>query len=210
MTRFLRTAGAFVLGSVFTGAALGSPAMQAAFDLPEWAEPCTLPSVTASSPVMRDSDVQLASDNEPAAAEANHDSSTSCNECPPCNCCGCRPSCYASAGTVILHRNRPDSGGIVTNLLNTTIDYSNGRDFRFGWDGGVDVTLGYYIDCDDAIEGRFFDDDGADATSTFRTPGSFIGAGFTGPGNTLFEGRYTTQLYSSEINWRHSMADRIA
>ena len=27
--------------------------------------------------------------------------------------------------------------------------------------------------------------------------------------NTLFAGRYTTQLYSSELNWRHSMNDQV-
>ena len=41
------------------------------------------------------------------------------------------------------------------------------------------------------------------------TPGNFIGAGFTGPGGTLFTGRYTTQLYSSELNWRHSLNDQV-
>jgi len=110
--------------------------------------------------------------------------------------------------TVILHRSRPDAGTIVAaNPAGT--EFTGGRDFNFGWDAGPDVTLGYRFACDDSLEGRFFDDDGAEATNTFRTPGNFIGAGFTGPANTLFDGRYTTQLYSAELNWRHSMNDRI-
>lgn len=111
---------------------------------------------------------------------------------------------------MILHRSRPNGGTIVGNNPFNGTRFSSGRDFEFGWETGPDVTVGYWIDRDDAIEGRFFDDDGAEATNTFRTPGNFIGAGFTGPTNTLFEGRYTTQLYSSEINWKHSMNDRLA
>jgi hypothetical protein len=119
------------------------------------------------------------------------------------------PTCYGSAGTVILHRSRPDAGIVVGNNPFTGTSFSSPSDFRFGWDGGPDVTLGYRLNCCDAIEGRFFDDDGASATNTFRTPGGFIGAGFTGPANTLFQGRYTTQLYSSELNWRHTLNDQL-
>ena len=219
MTGFLRTAGAFVLGSIFTAAAMASPAMDAAFNLPEWSEQCNLPSVTASSPITRDSAVQLASDNEPAPADSKQDSCTgcnsgsscdSCNECSQCTSCCCGPTCYASAGAVILHRSRPDGGIIVGNNPFTGANFPDGRDFTFGWDSGPDVTVGYYIDPCDAIEGRFFDDDGAQDTNTFRTPGGFIGAGFTGPANTLFQGRYTTQFYSSEINWRHDLDQQFA
>ncbi|HZZ29301.1 MAG TPA: BBP7 family outer membrane beta-barrel protein [Pirellulales bacterium] len=43
-----------------------------------------------------------------------------------------------------------------------------------------------------------------------RTPGAFIGAGFTGPANTLFDGHALTKLDSSEINWRHQEWDQLA
>ena len=38
MSKFLRAAGTFVLGSVFTSAAMASPAMDAAFNVPGWSE----------------------------------------------------------------------------------------------------------------------------------------------------------------------------
>jgi Putative beta barrel porin-7 (BBP7) len=219
MAMFLRKAGAFVLGSVFTGAALASPAMDAAFNLPEWSESCAIPSVTASSAVMHDDSVQTVSDSEPAAADKKDDTSTGCNQCSSCNscnecpqctcCCCCPPMWYASAGAVILHRSRPDSGIVVGDNPFTGTSFSSPSDFRFGWDAGPDVTLGYRLNCCDSIEGRFFDDDGASDNNNFVTPGNFIGAGFTGPGGTNFTGRYTTQLYSSELNWRHKMNDQV-
>ncbi len=217
MSNILRSAGAFVLGSIFTSVALASPAMDAAFSLPAWSDTCAIPSATESSPVMHDSAFQLASDDEPAAPEEKHESctgcnqgscGTGCNECSQYNCCR-MPKCYASAGVVILHRSRPDSGTVVGNNPFTGTTFSNASDFRFGWDAGPDVTIGYRYDCCDAIEGRFFEDDGASDDNSFRTPGGFIGAGFTGPANTLFDGRYTTQLYSSELNWRHSLNDQL-
>jgi hypothetical protein len=218
MSKLLRAAGTFVLSSVFTSAALASPAMDAAFNVPEWSESCALPNVTASSTVIHDDSVQTVSDNEPTSADASHDSCTGCNQnscgngCYECSqnncCCCCPPTWYASAGAVFLHRSRPDSGTVVAANPGGT-PFSDASDFRFGWDAGVDVTLGYRLNCCDSIEGRFFEDDGADATNSFVTPGGFIGTGFTGPGGTLFTGRYCTELYSSELNWGHAMNDRV-
>lgn len=214
MPCFLRTAGTCILGSILTTAAMASPAIDAAFNLPEWSEQCNLPSVTASSPIIHDAALHAASNIEPAPADTKHDSccsgnSGSCCEGPSCMCCYCPPSCYVSAGTVILHRSRPDRGTIVAGNPNTTLDFADGRNFHFGWEGGPDMTVGYYFEPCDAIEGRFFDDDGSQDTMTFHTPGDFIGDGFSGPANTLFQGRYTTQLYSSEINWRHDLDPQI-
>lgn len=230
MSKFLRSAGAFVLSSIFTSVALASPAMDAAFNLPASSDACAIPSVTASSPLMHDEAVQTVGDNEPTTADeknekedndAKHDSCNSCNQSSCCNSCnqnsccseccgGCfTPYCYGSAGVVILHRSRPDSGIVVGNNPFTGVSISDASDFRFGWNAGPDVTIGYRYDCCDAIEGRFFDDDGVQDSNTFRTPSGFIGAGFTGPANTLFEGQYTTQLYSSELNWRHTLNDQL-
>jgi hypothetical protein len=113
-----------------------------------------------------------------------------------------------SAGTVILHRDRPDAGAITASNPGLA-PFHSGNDFDFGWNAGPDITLGRRLANGDSIEGRFFDDDGAEATLSFRTPGAFIGPGFFGPNNTLITARYLTQLYSSELNYRHPLTDRI-
>lgn len=217
MTAFLKAAAAIVLGSVVAGAAFASSAMERAFDLSAWSEDCALPSATASSPITRAGDVQLASDNQPVSAasdSANQNSCSSCTSCPQsdccsqCACCCCPPLWYVSAGTVILHRDRPDAGAITAADPSLT-PFSTGRDFDFGWNAGPDITLGRHLANGDSIEGRFFDDDGAEGTLSFRTPGSFVGPGFFGPPNTLITARYLTQLYSSELNYRHQLTNRI-
>src|SRR4051794_8428696 len=141
MTTFLKLAGSFVLGSIFAAGAIASPAIDRAFDLPEWSENCALPSVTASSPITCDNDVRLASDNEPIPVPSDSDNrdlsggcggcrSSQCDGSPQCTCCCCPPTCYASIGAVILHRDRPDAGAIIAANPALT-PFSTGRDFDF-------------------------------------------------------------------------------
>jgi len=132
-----------------------------------------------------------------------------CESCSQCDCDCCPSNWYASFGGVVLHRSRPDAGAIVTRNPNTAIVISNAADFDFGWDAGFDVTVGYHLPSCNSLEVRFFDVDGADATSQYTTPGAFIGAGFIGPGGTAIASRYLTKLHSTEINFLHPTTERL-
>ena len=52
--------------------------------------------------------------------------------------------------------------------------------------------------------------DGASVGGSYIFTGGFIGAGFTGPANTLFEGQAQTKMESWEVNWRHQMFDQLS
>ena len=115
---------------------------------------------------------------------------------------------YVSAGAVILQRNRPMAGTIVASNPGL-VPFSRGSDFNFDWEVGPDITIGRRIGCDNILEARYFNSYET-ADIQFRTPGNFIGAGFTGPANTLFFGHALTKLDSTEINFRHQEWDQLA
>jgi len=217
MAAFIRTAGAAGILWCIASGALASPAMESAFTLPEWAETCKLPSATESSPLIQDESLQLASNEEAATSDEKHEScsecnsgcSSSCNSCYTQSCCCCGPSCYASAGVVILHRDRPDPGTVVgANPGGGVPAFFDASSFDFGWDEGPDLTIGWRSACGNGWEGRFFRVE-SESDTFFVTPGGFIGAGFTGPGGTTFTNHYLTKLSSSELNWRHPMNERV-
>jgi hypothetical protein len=110
---------------------------------------------------------------------------------------------------VFLHRDRPTAGTIVGAFPAGVPAFSRGSDFDFGWDAGPDITVDRRLGDYNALDVRFFDSDET-ADLQFRTPGNFIGAGFTGPANTLFVGRDVTKLDSTEINWRRQSWDQLA
>jgi hypothetical protein len=219
MTAFLRGATALLLVSILASGAWASAPGDAAFNMPDNTQACSLPSITASSPLTQDFAVRMVSDEESAACDAANQNSCggcdggSCNccgdECSPYACC-CQPLWYVSAGAVFLHRDRPDPGIIVGNNPFTGVAFSRGSDFNFDWASGPDISIDRRIGDDNSLDVRFFDSDASASDLHFRTPGGFIGAGFTGPANTLFDGQAFTKLYSTEINWRHQLWDRLS
>jgi hypothetical protein len=210
----LRVAAALSAWFVVVSSACAWSNVDAALNLPDHSQTCSLPSVIESSPVTRDTAIQLVCNDEPMACDAAanapscQDSCGCCDACSDCMCC-CPPLWYVSAGAVILHRDRPAPGIIVGNNPFTGVAFSRGSDFNFDWAGGPDITIARRIGCDDYLEVRYFNSYET-ADIQFRTPGGFIGAGFTGPANTLFVGHALTKLDSSEINWRHQEWDRLA
>jgi len=119
-----------------------------------------------------------------------------------------KPAIFGSVSGMSTIRSRPDNGIIVGNNPFTGTSFTSGRDFDFGWSKNVDASVGVRFWRTEAIELRYFNFD-TDAGHSFRTPGGFIGAGFTGPANTLFEGRAMTSMESWELNWRHQLFDQL-
>jgi len=113
------------------------------------------------------------------------------------------PGGFVSVGAVIFKRSDPKGGAIVaSNPPGTT--FLDAGDSDFGWKAGVDAAAGLNFWTNEGIEARVLYYD-TSTSNSFRTPGNFIGAGFTGPTNTLFESNYDTKLTSFEVNWRHRM-----
>ena len=119
------------------------------------------------------------------------------------------PWFYANLGAIIMRRGQPDHGTLVAaNPAGTPfLDARNA--FKFGWETGIEGTIGIRFWRNEAIEFRFMNVH-SDAQNTFTTPGGFIGAGFTGPGGTLFQSDYRNKLRSYEVNWRHQWFEQFA
>jgi hypothetical protein len=158
------------------------------------------------SPTVQDSELISASFDNPAT-DGTSPGASSCQELIDCMCC-C-PTWYVSAGVIVLHRNRPDPGTIVASNPGAGTRFASPSDFRFGWNWGPDITLARRMASGNIWEGRFFSSDGANATHSFVAPGNFIGVGFTGPAGTRFDGDYVTRLYSTELNWKHSLSNQL-
>ena len=159
----------------------------------------------ADSPILHDGPANVVSDQQLVGGQAGPE----CGKGSGCDidmCC-CPPDWYVSAGVVILTRSTPAPGTIVAANPGGT-EFSGGDDFDFGWDVGVDVSFAHRLSSCDILEVRYLGID-SDAALQFVTPGSFIGAGFTGPAGTTFVGDYLTQLDSTEINWRREWSDRL-
>jgi hypothetical protein len=127
-----------------------------------------------------------------------------------CDCgdmCGCGPVWYASAGMVILKRDRPSPGTVIAANPGGA-PFSSASDFSFDYEAGFNVALARRFG-DTILEGRYFGVDSTD-TNNLVAPGNFIGAGFTGPGGTSFTGKYLTMLDSTEINLRRNLSDRVS
>lgn len=115
------------------------------------------------------------------------------------------PGGYVSIGGVIFKRSDPKGGTIVAANPGGA-PFSTSGDYDFGWKAGIDASAGINFWGTEGIEARaLYYDTGT--TFQFTTPGNFIGAGFTGPGGTLFQSEYDTKLTSFEVNWRHRMFD---
>jgi hypothetical protein len=117
------------------------------------------------------------------------------------------PSIYASVGVLTMQRSRPSGGTTVANNPGGA-SYRTARDFDFGWNSGIDATVGFRFWRTEALEVRFMNFE-TRASDSFITPGAFIGAGFTGPSGTSFAGNAETKMQSWEVNWRHRMSDQF-
>jgi hypothetical protein len=212
MAMILRAAGALVFGAAMAAGAFASPAMEAAVRDSAWADQ-TVAAVDLEAPEFERHDPgQVVVDDAVAAASCDGSCSNAvdCGD-SLCDCgsvCGSSPVWFASAGAVILHRDRPAPGTVVAGNP-SGVPFSSASDFGFGWDIGPDVALARRFASGLIVEGRYFRVDSV-AANSFFTPGNFIGAGFTGPGGTFFAGRYLTKLDSSEINLRSPVGDRLS
>ncbi len=204
MTAFLRSTGAVGLMFAITCGAIASDnTISANYTSPDWQEACTLPSVTASSRVMHDDQVTPVGDNETAEKPSSTEGCSSCDSGPSFISCWCAPSCYASVGTVILHRSRPDSAVVATPPTGTPGTLINASDLNnFGWDNGVDATIGRRLNNGLIVEGRFFNDESAQATSDIPAVTTFriAGIGVTILGGGALHNTYDTDLDSGELN----------
>ncbi len=121
----------------------------------------------------------------------------------------CLPTWEGSVGALFLTRSRPDGGIMVGNNPFTGTSFSRGSDFNFNTGAGFDVNIARRFGNGDQLEGRYFGIDEISAVHQFNAPGNFIGAGFTGPGGTLFRGTNTTKISSAELNWRRPLTERF-
>lgn len=212
MSTLLRNAAALFLAIGMTGTVSAGVAIDAALASTAWDEPTTVATddVELVNPLSAGT-IQLASAAEPCGcdADASCGDGVGCAESVDCgDLCGCGPKWYASAGAVFLKRDRPDPGAVVAaNPAGTP--FSSPSDFSFDWEGGVDVALARRFSGGTILEARYFGVDSTDYNS-FVTPGPFIGAGFTGPAGTAFNGKYLTMLDSTEINLRHPVNNRLS
>jgi hypothetical protein len=118
------------------------------------------------------------------------------------------PAIFASLSGLRTERSRPNNGTIVQANPGGVPSFTTGRDFDFDWSTNIDASIGVRFWRTEAIELRFLNFN-SDAAHTFVTPGGFIGAGFTGPSGTLFQGQAETRMQSWEINWRHQLFDQL-
>jgi hypothetical protein len=212
MSTMLRGAAALFLSMSVTGAAWAGPTMDAALASASWDDSAAagVDDVALVNPLTADA-IQLASATEPGccAAEGAGDDCLGCAEEIDCgDLCGCGPTWYASAGMIFMKRDRPDAGAVVAaNPAGTP--FSSASDFSFDWEPGVDIALARRFSGGTILEGRYFGVDSTD-TNAFVTPGNFIGAGFTGPGGTAFNGKYLSMLDSTEINLRRPVSERLS
>lgn len=134
-----------------------------------------------------------------------------CNECAACDCCSCgEPSLWnAYVGAIFLTRDTPDAGTIIGPNPPNGGSFSNGSNFDFDTQAGVDVLLARRLANGDQLEGRYFGVDDVNAGQSLVTPGNFIGAGFVGPGGIPIVGTYSSNLKSAELNWRRPLTERF-
>lgn len=212
MSTLLRGAAALFLGVGMIGAAPARASLDAAIGATAWDESSAVAAddVQLTNPLVADA-IQLASADEASSGTSDLccDVAIDCTEDVDCgDLCGCGPKWYASVGAVFLKRDRPDAGTVVA--ANPSLaPFSSASDFSFNWDAGVDVGLARRFAGGTILEARYFGVDSTD-TNQFVAPGAFIGAGFTGPGGTNFNGKYLTMLDSTEINLRRPVNDRLS
>lgn len=218
----LRTAAAFGLMFLLSELATAKSLGQVTATSAEWSDPFTLPSATANSAAVNErvaeseASVQLVSCDD-CCSDSYDD--CCCNEPVSCECgsekwgvgWGCEPMWVASAGSVFLHRSRPDPAPIMTPPTGTPGVLLNASDFGFGWDVGPDVSLMRRTASGYIIEGRYFNDRDSDASfripqvTTFRVAG--IGVTILGGGS--INSYYSTKLDSTELNLHAPVGSRL-
>lgn len=152
-----------------------------------------------------------------AACQAPCQGCTACDACDVssaceeyCRCCSGEASLWnVYVGAIFLTRDTPDAGAIVGPNPPNGGSFSNGSNFDFDTQTGIDFQLARRLANGDLLEGRYFGVDDVNATQNFVTPGNFIGAGFIGPGGIPIVGAYSSQIRSAELNWRRPLGDRL-
>jgi hypothetical protein len=115
--------------------------------------------------------------------------------------CGSQWNFYA--GAMIMQRSRPSSAAIATTPNPPPLfPIVNANQFHFGWETGPELVVQRWFDGGWGVEGRYFNNRGAEANNflptitTFRTAG--IGVTILGGGSLATN--YKTDLDSFELN----------
>lgn len=199
MKTILRTVGEVGLLLLVAGVAFAAPVDADHYSA--WND-VDLPSVTADSPITRDSQVQLTSGAEVADDADDDDDENHEGGAYRIFYYKSGPTCSVSVGAIYMHRSRPDPAVIATPPTGTPGTLINASDFGFDWGAGPDLTVSQRINNSWLWEGRYFDNRSADAShlvpnvTTFRIAG--IGVTILGGGS--INSFYTTDLNSSELN----------
>jgi hypothetical protein len=111
---------------------------------------------------------------------------------------------YFNLAPVLMNRSTPEALNLVEDFSGSP--YLTGHQFDFGWDTGIDATVGVQIDPDNAFDLRALYVDST-AGASFAT-GGFIGLGFVGP-SANFDVGYETVLKSLEGSWNRKLTDHV-
>jgi hypothetical protein len=152
----------------------------------------------------------------------------SCNDCScasSCDCgcksccenfgkdcgCDCKPCWTVKAGALIMQRSAPQPNVLIQNTV-TGGAVADARNYNFNWDGGLDISAIRRFGDNKALEVRYFGIDGWRATQEFTTPGIWnfpTNPPLFGLGVADITSVYTSRIYSTEINVRRDVNDRI-
>jgi hypothetical protein len=119
----------------------------------------------------------------------------------------CSPVWTGRVGAVILDRSQPEDN-VLARPLGGLLSVSEGGDFDFGWDGGVDVYLARQFASGYGVEMRYFDLD-SHAGFDYGDTGD-LRIGHTTVTNLFdVDAAYNSQLHSTELNLRIPNSSRL-
>jgi len=117
---------------------------------------------------------------------------------------------YAELAPSIMSRSAPTNSGNILQANPGGTPYFTGDQLSFSPSAAIEGSFGFgVLPASGAFDMRFLYINSSASTS-FRSPSDFIGFGFTGPGNTLFDVKDDTALSSWEGSWRQKvLSDRL-
>lgn len=122
--------------------------------------------------------------------------------------CGCPSLWTVRAGAAIMKRQRPN-GGVLAVSDPGNLPLTNADDFAFEWTGGPDVSLIRSTANGNAWELRYFGILNASANRDYGDPGDFDINPFGFNTADSLTANYDSTLNSTELNWRHPLAQRV-
>ncbi len=131
-------------------------------------------------------------------------------------CCDCQPSWYGYVGGIIMTRNEPNkfwttydqAGGNADQVLNT--EQANAH-----WDGGEEITIGYRLCCDAAIEGTYWGIAAMPGSCSITSAGNTLGTPMdvtNGAGGLLLGGQTPDSFFTNAheaLIWRNDQVNNV-